>query len=642
MTVGQIGHFRKRIAVIMVTASSLIYLGGCGSTPKTSATPKVINTEPAKAPVEQHITPEHKLLEAKKVWQQTRDKAQRDSLLLEAVTLYIAQGDNLLAQQILFEMKQDGVASALEDSFAIHAAMAYQNDPSSSPAQLTALLENVKSSPELAAKLAELQANLFAKQGLWLEAANSTMATELEAEQKVATVWAYLNEVHSDDLAKIDNQHPKLQPFLALRELTIEHAKKPSEFTRAVQQFQQVYTGHILAEHLPDDVALAVQLTVPQLREIVVLLPLSGRLASTGKAVKDGIMAGYYQQLQQSSTPSSLPTIRFVDTVNANAQTLIEAIGDAKFIVGPLLKETVETLIPVLPAGVNMLALNRPDNSSMLGNNAPSAIPETTLNDINYFALAPEDEANQLAQFIYDKGYRAPVIISAQSSLYQRMNDAFNAKWNALHQQETVARRANITTVVFNDSASLREGITQALDVAQSNQRINQIEYMVNEEVYNMPRSRRDIDAIVAFASPQDTELLNPIIEASLNPYDGKQVPVYATSRSMDYDSGKNQWRDLQNMRYIDMPWMMPDHKWQSLAQETKQTWPERTTMQNRLFAFGVDAYALLPRLGMLNTLSYITFDGLTGTLSLNNHSEVERILPQAVIRNERVQILME
>eukprot|EP01093_Parvamoeba_rugata_P003206 TRINITY_DN141_c0_g2_i2.p1 TRINITY_DN141_c0_g2~~TRINITY_DN141_c0_g2_i2.p1 ORF type:complete len:643 (-),score=141.20 TRINITY_DN141_c0_g2_i2:10964-12892(-) len=642
MTVGQIGHFRKRIAVIMVTASSLIYLGGCGSTPKTSATPKVINTEPAKAPVEQHITPEHKLLEAKKVWQQTRDKAQRDSLLLEAVTLYIAQGDNLLAQQILFEMKQDGVASALEDSFAIHAAMAYQNDPSSSPAQLTALLENVKSSPELAAKLAELQANLFAKQGLWLEAANSTMATELEAEQKVATVWAYLNEVHSDDLAKIDNQHPKLQPFLALRELTIEHAKKPSEFTRAVQQFQQVYTGHILAEHLPDDVALAVQLTVPQLREIVVLLPLSGRLASTGKAVKDGIMAGYYQQLQQSSTPSSLPTIRFVDTVNANAQTLIEAIGDAKFIVGPLLKETVETLIPVLPAGVNMLALNRPDNSSMLGNNAPSAIPETTLNDINYFALAPEDEANQLAQFIYDKGYRAPVVISAQSILYQRMNDAFNAKWNALHQQETVARRANITTVVFNDSASLREGITQALDVAQSNQRINQIEYMVNEEVYNMPRSRRDIDAIVAFASPQDTELLNPIIEASLNPYDGKQVPVYATSRSMDYDSGKNQWRDLQNMRYIDMPWMMPDHKWQSLAQETKQTWPERTTMQNRLFAFGVDAYALLPRLGMLNTLSYITFDGLTGTLSLNNHSEVERILPQAVIRNERVQILME
>ncbi|WP_372622102.1 penicillin-binding protein activator, partial [Alteromonas stellipolaris] len=274
--------------------------------------------------------------------------------------------------------------------------------------------------------------------------------------------------------------------------------------------------------------------------------------------------------------------------------------------------------------------------------NAESEMPSSAAPAVNYFALAPEDEANQLAEFIYSKGFRAPIVIAAQSNLYQRMNDAFKARWNKLHQQEAQARKANITSVTFNDSESLREGITQALDVAQSNQRINQIEYMTNEEVYNMPRSRRDIDAIVAFASPQDTELLNPIIEASLNPYDGKQVPVYATSRSMDYNSGKNQWRDLQNVRFIDMPWMMPDHKWQQLAQETKQTWPDRSTLQNRLFAFGVDAYELLPQLGMLNTLSYITFDGLTGTLTLNKNSEVERNLPQAVIRNERVQMLME
>ena len=357
-----------------------------------------------------------------------------------------------------------------------------------------------------------------------------------------------------------------------------------------------------------------------------------------------------------------MPDIRFVDTTNADTQTLVAAIGDAKFIVGPLLKETVEQLIPALPPGVNMLALNRPDemptisdssasvisasvNSEPLnpeGVNAESEMPTTTAPAVNYFALAPEDEANQLAEFIYSKGFRAPIVIAAQSNLYQRMNDAFKNRWNTLHEQEAQARKANITSVTFNDSESLREGITQALDVAQSNQRINQIEYMTNEEVYNMPRSRRDIDAIVAFASPQDTELLNPIIEASLNPYDGKQVPVYATSRSMDYNSGKNQWRDLQNVRFIEMPWMMPDHKWQQLAQQTNQTWPERSTLQNRLFAFGVDAYELLPQLGMLTTLSYITFDGLTGTLTLNENSEVERNLPQAVIRNERVQMLME
>ncbi|WP_309475347.1 penicillin-binding protein activator [Alteromonas lipotrueae] len=649
---GHIGHFTKRITFAMATATSMLFLAGCGSTPEPTSAPKIINTEPVEAPVEKHITPEHKLVEAKKVWLQTRDKVKRDTLLLDAVGLYIAQDDTILAQQILFEMKQDGVATSLQDSYAIHVAMAYQNDPSSSPAQLTAMLEDVNTSPALVAKLAALQADLYAKQGLWAKAANSVLSTELEDEQKVAKVWSLLNQIPADRLKQSENQYPKLQPFFALRQLTIENVRNPQQLNRSITQYQQVYAGHMLAKHLPKDVALAQALTAPQIRELVVLLPLSGRLAATGEAVKDGIMAGYYQQLQQSSNPNSMPAIRFVDTTNADTQTMVAAIGDAKFIVGPLLKETVEQLIPALPPGVNMLALNRPDEMPTILDNSTSVhsdsvsyeseIPSSMAPAVNYFALAPEDEANQLAEFIYSKGFRAPIVIAAQSNLYQRMNDAFKARWNTLHEHEAQARKANITSVTFNDSESLREGITQALDVAQSNQRINQIEYMTNEEVYNMPRSRRDIDTIVAFASPQDTELLNPIIEASLNPYDGKQVPVYATSRSMDYNSGKNQWRDLQNVRFIDMPWMMPNHKWQQLAQETKQTWPNRSTLQNRLFAFGVDAYELLPQLGMLNTLSYITFDGLTGTLTLNKNSEVERNLPQAVIRNERVQMLME
>ena len=654
---GHIGHFTKRITFAMATATSVLYLAGCGSTPEPTSAPKIINTEPVAAPEKQQITPEHKLVEAKKVWLQTRDKVKRDTLLLDAVGLYLAQDDTILAQQILFEMKQDGVATSLQDSYAIHVAMAYQNDPSSSPAQLTAMLKDVNTSPALVSKLAALQADLYAKQGLWAKAANSVLTTELKDDEKVAKVWVLLNQIPVDELAQSESQYPKLQPFFALRQLTIESAQNPQQLKQSIAQYQQVYAGHMLAQNLPKEVALAQALSTPQIRELVVLLPLSGRLAATGEAVKDGIMAGYYQQLQQSSNPNSLPAIRFVDTTNADTQTMVAAIGDAKFIVGPLLKETVENLIPALPPGVNMLALNRPDemptllDSSVSVNSEPldpeavnteSELSSTTAPAINYFALAPEDEANQLAEFIYSKGFRAPIVIAAQSNLYQRMNDAFKTRWNMLHKQEAQTRKANITSVTFNDSESLREGITQALDVAQSNQRINQIEYMTNEEVYNMPRSRRDIDAIVAFASPQDTELLNPIIEASLNPYDGKQVPVYATSRSMDYNSGKNQWRDLQNVRFIDMPWMMPDHKWQQLAKETKQTWPDRSTLQNRLFAFGVDAYDLLPQLGMLNTLSYITFDGLTGTLTLNKNSEVERNLPQAVIRNERVQMLME
>jgi len=86
----------------------------------------------------------------------------------------------------------------------------------------------------------------------------------------------------------------------------------------------------------------------------------------------------------------------------------------------------------------------------------------------------------------------------------------------------------------------------------------------------------------------------------------------------------------------------MPEHQWQNLAGETAQIWPEVTTMQKRLFAFGFDAFGLLPKLGVLNTLTYITYEGLTGQLALNNNHEVERSQPQAIIHNEQVQMLTE
>ena len=482
-------------------------------------------------------------------------------------------------------------------------------------------------------------------------------------------VWQWITSIPASSLDSVGSAYPDLSPFITLRELTEENASSPEKLAKSLQQFKQVYRGHVLENALPENVIEATQLTDAGANDIAVLLPLSGRLARTGQVVKNGIMAAYYTDVEKRQDEHLLPRLRFIDTNEVDTQHLLSEIGDTKFIIGPLLKDTVERLIPSLPLGVNVLALNRPDelpdNASAKGVTTGSSNPaiaddalasgtglagDDTQNELhslglptslNYYGLAPEDEAKQLAEFIFNKGYRAPIVIAAQSSLYQRMDDTFKKHWRILNNQEN-KQRANITSVSFNDSNSLREGITQALDVAQSNQRINQIEYMTNDEVYNMPRSRRDIDAIVAFASPQDTELLNPIIEASLNPYDGKQVPVYATSRSMDYDSGKNQWRDLQNVHFIDMPWLMPSHSWQPLQQEVEQAWQNQNTMQKRLFAFGFDAYQLLPQLGMLNTLKYLSHEGLTGTLSLNQQGEVIRKQPQAIIRNEKVQMLSE
>jgi outer membrane PBP1 activator LpoA protein len=182
--------------------------------------------------------------------------------------------------------------------------------------------------------------------------------------------------------------------------------------------------------------------------------------------------------------------------------------------------------------------------------------------------------------------------------------------------------------------------VTDRLDVAQSNRRITQIERLADVEVNGVERNRRDIDVSVLFANPEQTELLNPIIEASLSPFAKKSLSVFASSRSYSLDLNSNNMRDLRNLTFTDMPWMLPAHNWQKLAQQTQQLWPQRQDTLLRLFAMGFDAYNLLPNLSRLKAVGYVSSQGLTGDISINNQGIIHRVLPWAQITQNRVQVI--
>lgn len=628
----------KRIAVAAGVFSLL--LSGCGSTPQQSAAP----VEPVRNTVqvvqETKDTPPQIIAKAQVAWQSTGDNTVRNNYLLDAVELFLEQGDQLSAQQVLSELANEVLNPAHSARFRL---LAVKSQPIISNASVTQLIEWLNQQDVIPSALrseyAELLHNLYSRQGDPIEAVNQLLLTARPEEEKAKASWNLISQLPESQLNAVSSSYPALAPYIALRQLAVQHAYNPVALAQAVNQFTTVYRSHPIVQHFPKEVTQAMAITPPQIDEIAVLLPLSGRLEGTGNTVKEGVLAAYYSQYQAEQSDENMPFLRFIDTNEKSAEQIIAQLGNASFIIGPLLKENVEALSEALPPSVSMLALNRLDAEELqsLSASAENAPVLSTHQRINYFSLAPEDEAIQLANYMFSKGVRAPVLVHGQAALYRRMEQAFNSRWQFLVEQHGLAK-ANITTVSFSDSASLREGITRALDVEQSKERINQIDHMVNENVYNMPRSRHDIDAIVAFTSPQDTELLNPIIEASLTPYEGKVTNLYATSRSMEFTSAKNQWRDLQNVHFIDMPWVMPEHNWQTLQQSADTIWPERTTLQSRLFAFGVDAYTLLPSLGVLNTLPYTELQGLTGKLSINSYGEVERTLPHAVILRETIQ----
>ncbi|QJR80086.1 penicillin-binding protein activator [Alteromonas pelagimontana] len=630
-------RFSRFLAQFMVIALMLSLFACSSSRAPQSSRPIVSQPNLPNQPKVITETPESLISQAQEAWQQDHNGDKRNQLLMDAATSYLQEGKLAQAQQILVSIESGPLSTPLRLRANMLIAKSYLQSPDADSEELLALVSPLAADDEVKAQQLAVQTELYQRQQDWLGAANAYVQSVAPTEESVARTWQWVNMASREAFPSAESQFPALEPFLALRQLIQESGLQPRQLQQALNQFKQVFRGSPIVEYWPQELDQAVSLNPPSIDQIVVLLPLSGRLESTGLAVKEGILAAYYQTLEQQNRPERQPTLKFVDTVNKNAEELVASIGDSRWVIGPLLKENVDAINSVRPVNINMLALNRLDELQQEGTQEGFDVPRTA-----YFALAPEDEAYQLADHIFHHGYRAPILISAKNTINQRMHEAFELRWQQLNKNDVKRKHVNLTTVTFTDSSSLREGITEALDVAQSKSRINQIEYMVNEELYNVPRNRRDVDAIVVFASPEQTELLNPMIEASLSPFNGKTVPVYATSRSMEYDSGKNQWRDLQNVRFIDMPWMLPEHQWQSLSQQTAELWPQRSTQTSRFFAFGVDAYNLLPYLPNLALLPQVTVAGLTGELSMNKSREIIRLLPQAVIDNEKIKPLAE
>ena len=68
--------------------------------------------------------------------------------------------------------------------------------------------------------------------------------------------------------------------------------------------------------------------------------------------------------------------------------------------------------------------------------------------------------------------------------------------------------------------------------------------------------------------------------------------------------------------------------------------WPQAAGSLGRLYAMGMDAYTLAPRLNQLKALPDTRVDGLTGQLSMNPSQRVQRQLPWAEFRDGQVQRL--
>ncbi len=211
-------------------------------------------------------------------------------------------------------------------------------------------------------------------------------------------------------------------------------------------------------------------------------------------------------QPQAVATTSANPSaeLKIYDTT---AQPLDQVLAQvqkdgASIVVGPLLKNDVETLIKSNTT-LNVLALNQPENVQNRAN-------------ICYFALSPEDEARDAARHIHEQGKQAPLLLIPRSALGDRVANAFADEWQKIGGGVVLQQK-------FGSASELRAGVNGDAGIALNGSPVSASlpqQQSVTIGGLTIPAPPTDaqisgggkVDAAYIVATPEEIAFIKPMI----------------------------------------------------------------------------------------------------------------------------------
>ena len=394
--------------------------------------------------------------------------------------------------------------------------------------------------------------------------------------------------------------------WLELGRAALTAARNPFTANEDLADWRGRYPSHPANSLLNEDVLpeLGVGLDYPT--QIGLILPLSGRQQGAGVAVRDGFLAALLQQEQ-----SKRPVVNVYDSAEMGATTAYRrAIADgAQFIVGPLTKDDVTAIATSGEASVLTLALNQTGDEV----SRPSLMFQ--------FALDPEDEARQVAQRVAADGRMRGLLLLPNNEWGQRVFKAFDTELKTLG--------GTIAAMRFYDPGErdYSQPITKLLLIDESRARANALSATIGTRLEFEPRRREDAQFVFVGAQPVQGRSLRPALRFHLS----EDLPIYATSDIFEPDAEANS--DLEGVIFPDMPWVIsPDAVSTQLRTALSKHWPARARGRGRLYAFGFDAYRLVPLLKAGKFGNAHAVPGMTGLLSIDGKGRVRRELDWAQV----------
>ena len=339
-------------------------------------------------------------------------------------------------------------------------------------------------------------------------------------------------------------------------------------------------------------------------RHIALLLPFTGPYAGAAEAIRDGFVSGWYADAATTSRPS----VSIYDATTANVDAAYETAvqNGADFIVGPLEKPAVEALAARAELPVRTMALNVAESASGAAG-------------FFQFGLTPEAEAAAVARKAWADGHTRAIAMTPETAWGQRVGDAFAREWERLGGDL-------LNRVAFGgEETTYSRAVKTALNVDLSEARASALRQALGRAIVFEPRRREDVEAIFIGGFPVSARQLLP----QFRYFRAETVPMYATSHAYTGRVNAGADRDLNGLRFGDMPWLLglSDTATRAVYQ---RNWPDSAPGSARLFAFGLDAYRLLPYLARMRHQPGLRIPGTTGTLGMDSDGRVSRELAWA------------
>lgn len=370
------------------------------------------------------------------------------------------------------------------------------------------------------------------------------------------------------------------------------------------QDWQTKWPDHIASQHPPKQLKSLPKMLAKQPKRVAVFLPLSGKLASAGISIQEGIIASYF-----NTPPPYRFSYSFFDT--AGRQSLRDLYNQAikegaKLIVGPLAKQALVEIAKFAKRTVPILGLNY----------LPGGVRRRVPAAMYQFGLAATDEQQQIISRVLREAGRRILIVRSSDDWGVKNATLLAAAWRE-------AGGEVVSEVVIDRPQVAVTKMAGALGINLSNQRAGNVRKVFRNKLEFQARRRHDMDAIILVTEPEIARAVKP----ALAYYFADNLPVYAFGKSIPTDSLFHP--DLSGVRYCDLPWRIYSHETKSLLEQFR---PASKGISYSFYAFGVDIAGLLTRLSTWQIDDGEVLNGTTGRLQISEQRIIRREMVWAEI----------